>query len=213
MSCFCGATSTPVLDFWWHLWVSKPERVLPYSPLAVAYVLHVSWDSHLVLHLLTSWQTVWPPSWSLPHTCEDIGGTRMGDLSLHERTLNRLSYAIFFRFPAGDIIQLRELLNTCVKKENNPVEKVSDLSSPPLQSLESDNLQLYQSDIAKLRSTHSYQLLKSRYENHSQKIENYRFSSKGFLIHFDMTLQHPILSFLLDLIPCFYGQQYYQRCL
>ena len=29
---FCGATGTPVLDFWWHLlWVSKPEWVLPYS--------------------------------------------------------------------------------------------------------------------------------------------------------------------------------------
>ena len=26
MSPFCGATDTPVLDFWWHLlWVSKPE--------------------------------------------------------------------------------------------------------------------------------------------------------------------------------------------
>ena len=98
---------------------------------------------------------------------------------------------IFFRFPAGDIIQLRELLNTCVKKENNPAEQVSDLNSPPLQSLESDSLQIHQSDIAKLRSTHSYQLLKSRYENHSQNIENYRFSSKGFLIlHGDMTSLH-----------------------
>ena len=27
-----GATGTPGLDFWWHLfWVSKPESVLPYS--------------------------------------------------------------------------------------------------------------------------------------------------------------------------------------
>ena len=26
MSPFCGATDTPVLDFWWRLlWVSKPE--------------------------------------------------------------------------------------------------------------------------------------------------------------------------------------------
>ena len=30
---------------------------------------------------------------SLPHTCEGIGGSRTGDISLHERTLNRLSYA------------------------------------------------------------------------------------------------------------------------
>ena len=31
---FLGATSSPVLDFWWHLiWVSKPEDILPYSLL------------------------------------------------------------------------------------------------------------------------------------------------------------------------------------
>ena len=40
MSPFCGATDTPILDFWWRLlWVSKPEWVLPYSSLAEAYVL------------------------------------------------------------------------------------------------------------------------------------------------------------------------------
>ena len=69
----------------------------------------------------------------------------------------------FFRFRAGDIARLSELLNTCVKKSCNRAEKVSDLGSPPLQSLESESLQLHQSDIARLRSTHSYQLLKSRY--------------------------------------------------
>ena len=37
---FCGATDTPILDFWWcPLWVSKPEWVLPYSSLVEAYVL------------------------------------------------------------------------------------------------------------------------------------------------------------------------------
>ena len=41
----CGATDTPVLDFWWRLlWVSKPEWVLPYSNLAEAYLLHVPRD-------------------------------------------------------------------------------------------------------------------------------------------------------------------------
>ena len=109
---------------------------------------------------------------------------------------------IFFRFPTGDIIQLRELLNTCVKKESNPAEQVSDSNSPPLQSLESDSLQIHQSDIAKLRSAHSYELLKSRYGNHSQKIENYRFSSKGFLIlHGDMTPLHLRLSYQRSFFP------------
>ena len=55
--------------------------------------LHIPWDSPLVLHLLTSWQPAWLLSWSLPHTCKGIGGSRTGDLSLHERTLNRLTYA------------------------------------------------------------------------------------------------------------------------
>ena len=38
----CGATDTPVLDFWWHLlWVSKPEWVLPYSHLVEAYMIYI----------------------------------------------------------------------------------------------------------------------------------------------------------------------------
>ena len=56
MNPFCGATDTPILDFWWRLLlVSKPEWVLPYSSLAEAYVLcytfnlqpsnNVPWDS------------------------------------------------------------------------------------------------------------------------------------------------------------------------
>ena len=36
---------------------------------------------------------LWLLSKSLPHTCKGIGGTRMGDILLHERMLNRLSYA------------------------------------------------------------------------------------------------------------------------
>ena len=39
---FCGATYTPVLDFWWHLlWVLKPDWVLPYLHLAEVYMLHI----------------------------------------------------------------------------------------------------------------------------------------------------------------------------
>ena len=51
--------------------------------------LHIPWDSPLVLYLLTSWQPAWLPSWSLPHTCKGISGSRTGDLSLH---VNWLSY-------------------------------------------------------------------------------------------------------------------------
>ena len=54
MNPFCGATDTPVLDFWWCLlWVSS---------FAEAYLSHVPWDSLLVWHLLTSWWPAWQPS-------------------------------------------------------------------------------------------------------------------------------------------------------
>ena len=60
VSPFCGATDTPVLDFWWHLlWISKPEWVLPYSSLVEVYMLHVPWDSPLVWQLPTSWHPAW----------------------------------------------------------------------------------------------------------------------------------------------------------
>ena len=40
ISPFCGATDTPVLDFWWHpAWVSKPGWV----PLLACFVACVSW--------------------------------------------------------------------------------------------------------------------------------------------------------------------------
>ena len=48
----CGATDTPVLDFWWRLlWVSKPQWVLPYSNYVEAYMIYVPWDSPLVWHI------------------------------------------------------------------------------------------------------------------------------------------------------------------
>ena len=37
----CGATGTPLLDFWWRLlWILKPEWALPYLHLAEAYIIH-----------------------------------------------------------------------------------------------------------------------------------------------------------------------------
>ena len=59
MSPFCGATDTPVLDFWWCLlWVSKPEWAALFE-LAEMYLLHVPWESPLVWHLPTFWQPAW----------------------------------------------------------------------------------------------------------------------------------------------------------
>ena len=70
ISPFCGATDTPVLDFWWHLlWVSKPEWAALCTCLVEVYVLHVPWYSPLVWYLPTSWQPAWQPSQSLPYTC------------------------------------------------------------------------------------------------------------------------------------------------
>ena len=63
---FCGATDTPVLDFWWRLpWVSKPRWTRLHAFLPACY----SSDSPLVQHLLTSWQPAWQPSHFDPRTC------------------------------------------------------------------------------------------------------------------------------------------------
>ena len=45
----------------------KSQSGQPYLHLAEAYMLHVSWDSLLVQHLLTSWWLAWQPSHSLLH--------------------------------------------------------------------------------------------------------------------------------------------------
>ena len=83
MSSFCGATDTPVSDFWWCLlWVSKPEWVLPYSSLAEAYVLHYTFPE---IHLWCN--TCWPlggQHGSRAVSCtylRGIGGTRNRELS------------------------------------------------------------------------------------------------------------------------------------
>ena len=88
ISPFCGATDTPVLNFWWCLlWVSKPEWATLFAH-GEAYVLHVPWDSPLVWHLLTSWQPTWQPSHSLPHTCEQAL------VGLETRTYHAAAYSV-----------------------------------------------------------------------------------------------------------------------
>ena len=85
MSPFCGATDTPILDFWWHLlWASKPEWVLPYLSLAEAYVLCYTFpDIHL-------WYDTCQPlgsqhgSWAISSTyLQGIVGTQNQELSCH----------------------------------------------------------------------------------------------------------------------------------
>ena len=69
----CGATDTPVLDFWrCLLWVSKPEWVLPYSNFVKVYV---------IIHSLRFTSGVTPlPVYNasiaasrLPHMCVSAG--------------------------------------------------------------------------------------------------------------------------------------------
>ena len=79
MSPFCGATDTPILDFWWHLlWVSKPKWVLPYSSLAEAYVIKHSlrFTSGVTpADLLAASMAVEP---SLQHTCKALVDSKLG---------------------------------------------------------------------------------------------------------------------------------------
>ena len=66
---FCGATDTPVLDFWWHLlWVSKPEWEALFTLGGGICVTR----SQLVQHLLSYWKPAWQLSHSLPHTCKQV---------------------------------------------------------------------------------------------------------------------------------------------
>ena len=63
---FCGATDTPVLDFWLRLpWGSKPGWTHLHAFLPVRY----SSDSPLMQHLLTSWLPAWQLGHFDPHTC------------------------------------------------------------------------------------------------------------------------------------------------
>ena len=85
MSPFCGATDTPILDFWWRLlWVLKPEWVLPYSSLVEAYVLLYMFPE---IHL---WCDTCQPlggqhgSRAVSSTyLQGIGGTQNWELSCH----------------------------------------------------------------------------------------------------------------------------------
>ena len=104
MSPFCGATDTPVLDFWWCLlWVSKPEWVLPYLSIVEAYVLHYTFPE---IHLWCD--TCWPlggqhGSWAVSSTyLQGIGGSRNWELSCRHsqceirQTLYRLRKIFIF---------------------------------------------------------------------------------------------------------------------
>ena len=100
MSPFCGATDTPILDFWWCLlWVSKPEWVLPYSSLVEAYVLRYTFPE---IHL---WCNTCQPlggqhgSRAVSSTyLQGIGGTRNRERSCHrsqcEITQTTLVYVV-----------------------------------------------------------------------------------------------------------------------
>ena len=92
MSPFCGATDTPVLDFWWCLlWVSKPEWA---ALFALDGGVHVSlrFTSGLTpANLLVAGMAA--KLISSTYLQPGIGGPLMGDLLLHRQTLCRLSYA------------------------------------------------------------------------------------------------------------------------
>ena len=80
MSPFCGATDTPILDFWWRLlWVSKPEWVLPYSSLVEAYVYvtcSLRFTSGTTPADLSAASMA--AKQSLPHTCKALVGLETG---------------------------------------------------------------------------------------------------------------------------------------
>ena len=95
MSPFCGATDTPVSDFWWCLLlVSKPEWVLSYSSLVEAYVLRYTLSE---IHL---WCDTCQPlgsqhgSQAISSTyLQGIGGTQNSELSCcrSQREISRCS--------------------------------------------------------------------------------------------------------------------------
>ena len=56
---FCGATDTPVLDFWWHMpWVSKPGWI----PLLACFIAYIQWISQIHLWCDTCWPLGSQPS-------------------------------------------------------------------------------------------------------------------------------------------------------
>ena len=72
MSPFCGATDTPVLDFWWYLlWVSKPEWAALFKLGRGILVTHsLGFTSGTTpADLLAASMAAEP---SLPHTCKAL---------------------------------------------------------------------------------------------------------------------------------------------
>ena len=78
MSSFCGATDTPVLDFWWRLlWVSKPEWVALFmlgGGIGVTHSLRFTFGATPVDLLAASMAA----ELSLPCTCEALVGLETG---------------------------------------------------------------------------------------------------------------------------------------
>ena len=84
---FCGATDTPILDFWWRLlWVSKPEWVLPYSSLAEMYVLHYTFPE---IHLWCD-------------TCQPLG-SQHGSQAISSTYLQGMPKLTEFNFVQSDL--------------------------------------------------------------------------------------------------------------
>ena len=98
MGPFCGATDTPILDFWWRLlWVSKPEWVLPYSSLAEVYLLRYTFPE---IHL---WCDTCQPlgsqhgNWAISSTyLQGIGGTQNQELSCHCSVWDQAGQTIYW---------------------------------------------------------------------------------------------------------------------
>ena len=61
ISLFCGATDTPVLDFWWRLlWVSKSEWAALIS-LGLLFLSFIFFISSLIFFLWSCFRSVWEP--------------------------------------------------------------------------------------------------------------------------------------------------------
>ena len=73
MSPFCGPTDTPVLDFWWHLWISKPEWAALFALGRGVCITHsLRFTSGVTpANLLVASMVAKP---SLPHICEAVVG-------------------------------------------------------------------------------------------------------------------------------------------
>ena len=91
---FCGATDTPVLDFWWCLlWVSKPEWAALFTlERGICVTCSLRFTCGVTPANLLAASMVAEPLFST-YLWLGIGGAQTGDLSCHRQRLCRLSYA------------------------------------------------------------------------------------------------------------------------